>query len=103
MTAYIEVALAWLFKNQKGRDAKSFYNQPAFSDHKEQTISITSPDCGPSPASLGVEYTYDAPGGNCKIPSLEWKAPPSIAGAVKEWLLVSEDPDVPLPTPIAHG
>jgi hypothetical protein len=102
MTAYIEVTLAWLFKNQKGRDAKSFYTVSAFDEHKEQTIEITSPDCGPSPAALSVEYTIDGPGG-CKIPSLEWKAPPRIAGSVKEWLLVAEDPDVPLPSPIAHG
>jgi hypothetical protein len=102
MTAYIEVTLAWLFKNQKGRDDKSFYSFPAFNDHKEQTIEITSPDCGSSPAALSVEYTIDGPGG-AKIPSLEWKAPAGIADAVKEWLLVSEDPDVPLPTPITHG
>lgn len=100
MTAYIEVTLSWLFKNQKGRDAKSFYTNPAFANHKEQTIDITSPDCGPSPAALSVEYTHDGAG---KIPSLEWKAPGSIAASVKEWLLVSEDPDAPLPTPIAHG
>jgi len=103
MAAYLEVTLAWLFKNQKGRDAKSFYTVPAFDNHKEQTIEITSPDCGPSPAALSVDYTFDAPGGAAKIPSLEWKAPTDIATSVKEWLLVSEDPDVPLPTPIAHG
>ena len=40
---------------------------------------------------------------NAKIPTLEWKAPADIAGKVKEWLLVCEDPDVPLPTPISHG
>lgn len=102
MTAYLEVALAWLFKNQKGRDGKSFYTVSALEDHRERTIEITSPDCGPTPAALSVEYTFDGPGGG-KFPSLEWKAPASIAGAVKEWLLVSEDPDVPLPSPVAHG
>ncbi|KAB5558435.1 hypothetical protein GE09DRAFT_113606 [Coniochaeta sp. 2T2.1] len=100
MTAYIEVALSWLFKNQKGRDAKSFYTYPAFDSHKDQTIEINSPELGSSPAALSVEHTHDGVG---KIPSLEWKAPTEMAGEVKEWLLVCEDPDAPLPTPIAHG
>ncbi|KAB5570285.1 phosphatidylethanolamine-binding protein [Coniochaeta sp. 2T2.1] len=100
MTAYIEVTLSWLFKNQKGRDAKSFYTHSAFDNHKDQTIEITSPDLGSSPAALSVEYTYDGVG---KIPSLKWKAPTEMVGEVKEWLLVCEDPDAPLPTPIAHG
>ena len=100
MTAIIEVTLSWLFKNAKGRDEKSFFNGPAFADSKEQTIAITSPDCGPTDATLAVEYTADGSG---RIPTLEWTAPPDIAPKVKEWLMVSEDPDVPLPAPIAHG
>jgi phosphatidylethanolamine-binding protein (PEBP) family uncharacterized protein len=100
MTALIEVTASWLLRNKKGRDAKSFYTIPAFDNHKEKTIEITSPDCGPTPATLSADYTADGTG---KIPSLEWKAPESIAASVKEWLLICEDVDAPLPTPICHG
>jgi hypothetical protein len=100
MTAVIEGVLGWIFQNQKGRDAKAFTTLPAFDNFKEPTIDITSPDCGATNSTLGVEYTHDGAG---TIPTLEWKAPEAIAGSVKEWLLISEDPDAPLPTPICHG
>jgi phosphatidylethanolamine-binding protein (PEBP) family uncharacterized protein len=100
MTAIIEVTLAYLFQNAKGRDNKLFFRGPAFADFKEPTISLASPDCGETDATLAKEYTADGGG---RIPTLEWKAPEDIAPRVREWLLVSEDPDAPLPTPIAHG
>ncbi|KAI1417766.1 PEBP-like protein [Hypoxylon sp. FL1857] len=101
MTALIEVALSWLFKDAKGHDSKSFYTGPAFANVKDkQEIIVTAPDCGPTNSVLGVEYTHDGDG---KFPTLRWEAPPHIAEQVKEWLLISEDPDAPLPTPICHG
>ena len=96
MTAYIEVAASWLFKNAKGRDAKLIPTLPAFSEHPEPTISITSPDCGSDGATLGKEYMH---GGEGRCPALKWE---SVEG-VKEWVLFCEDPDAPLPTPICHG
>ncbi|KAI8715525.1 hypothetical protein NCS52_01060400 [Fusarium sp. LHS14.1] len=96
MTAYIEVAASWLFKNAKGRDAKAFFTHPAFTSHPEPTLSITSPDCGIDSSTLGKEYMH---GGERRFPELTWDS----HEGVKEWLLVSEDPDAPLPTPICHG
>lgn len=101
MTALIEVSLSWLFKNAKGHDAKSFYTHPAFADFQDKReIVVTAPEIGPTNSKLDVEYTHDGAG---KFPTLHWEAPAHIAGKVKEWLLVSEDPDAPLPTPICHG
>jgi phosphatidylethanolamine-binding protein (PEBP) family uncharacterized protein len=96
----LEVTVSWLFANAKGRDAKSFYTRPALTSFTDQTITVTSPDCGTSGSKLDVDYTQDGVG---KFPALQWSAPSEIASEVKEWLLVSEDPDAPLPTPIAHG
>jgi len=100
MAAIIEVTLSYLLKNQKGRDEKAFFKGPAFASLKEPTISLASPDCGESNGTLTKEYTHDGGG---RIPILEWTAPEDIAPQVREWLLVSEDPDAPLPTPICHG
>lgn len=47
-----------------------------------------------------MEYTFDGAG---KFPALSWQGPEDVKDTVKEWLLVTEDPDAPLPTPIAHG
>ncbi|KAI1312209.1 PEBP-like protein [Xylaria venustula] len=98
--AVIEVSLSWLFANARGRDAKSFFTRPAFAGFKEQSVVVTSPDCGASGSKFAIDNTQDGDG---KFPALQWSAPPSIADRVKEWLLVSEDPDAPLPTPICHG
>ncbi|KAK3942989.1 PEBP-like protein [Diplogelasinospora grovesii] len=100
MIPVVEVTLSWLFKNARGRDEKCFFKSPAFADHPEQTITVTSPDCGPANTTLTTDYTQDGIG---RIPTLEWAAPDSIKGSVKEWLVVNEDPDAPLPTPICHG
>ncbi|KAK9414170.1 hypothetical protein SUNI508_02269 [Seiridium unicorne] len=100
MATYLEVTISWLFKNFRGRDEKLFVKNPAFNSHPTPTIPITSPDCGATDAQLGVDYTHDGAG---KFPELSWDVPEELQGKVKEWLLVSEDPDAPLPTPIAHG
>ncbi|RYP79752.1 hypothetical protein DL770_006541 [Monosporascus sp. CRB-9-2] len=100
-TALLEVMLSWLLAKSKGHDAKSFYTRPAFAEHAEQTVAVASPECGPSGAALRPEeHTHDGAG---RFPALQWKAPPALADRVREWLLVCEDPDAPLPTPIAHG
>lgn len=96
MTAYLEVAASWLFKNYRGRDAGLFTTLPPFATHPSPTIAISSPDCGADGATLGKEYMH---GGEGRIPELSWE---TVEG-VKEWVLVSEDPDAPLPTPICHG
>jgi len=100
MTAVVEVTLSYLFRNAKGRDAKSFFKGPAFAAVPDPTIPITSPDCGATNATLSRAYMAEGGG---QIPILEWTAPDDIAPRVREWLLVSEDPDAPLPTPICHG
>lgn len=105
MQAIVEVTLSWLFKNARGRDEKSFYRAPAFADLPEPTVAVTSPEvAGPgslaAPAQLGAEHSADGAG---RIPPLEWEEPEALAGKVEEWLLVVEDPDAPLPTPIVHG
>ncbi|KAK8050007.1 hypothetical protein PG994_011737, partial [Apiospora phragmitis] len=86
--------------NFKHRDDKLFVKRPAFADHPAPTISVTSPDCGETDAQLSIAYTADGMG---QHPGLSWAAPADVRDQVQEWLLVSEDPDAPLPTPIARG
>ncbi|KAK8113699.1 hypothetical protein PG999_005768 [Apiospora kogelbergensis] len=100
MSALIEVTLSWLLQNFKHRDDKLFVKGPAFAHHPKPTLSVTSPDCGETDAQLAVAYTADGLGAH---PELTWTAPAAVQDQVREWLLVSEDPDAPLPTPIAHG
>ncbi len=100
MTALLEVTLAYLLQNKRGRDEKSFFKGPAFASFMEPTISLTSPDCGETNGTFSKEYIFEGGG---RFPTLEWKASDDIAPKVKEWLLVSEDPDAPFSTPNCHG
>ncbi|KAH7144017.1 phosphatidylethanolamine-binding protein [Dactylonectria macrodidyma] len=96
MIAYLEVAASWLFMNHRGRDAKAFTTHPAFASCREPTLYVTSPDCGADGATLGKAYMA---GGEGKIPELRWNS----AEGIKEWLIVNEDFDAPLPMPVCHG
>ncbi|RDW82395.1 hypothetical protein BP6252_03507 [Coleophoma cylindrospora] len=106
---YVEYTASLLFQNVKGHDVGLFIKSPAFTNDAKlakPTIVITSPDCGPSPAKLNVEYTqfYDPPTA-VKMPSLSWDLPADIQENVKEYVLLCEDPDAPSfsKTPSLHG
>lgn len=104
MHPVVEVTLSWLLSSAKGRDEKSFYRSPAFKGLQEPTIDITSTECGAGslvePAQLKKEHSHDGEG---KFPGLRWQTPPAIAGKVREWLVVVEDRDAPLPTLLCMG
>ncbi|EFQ25022.1 hypothetical protein CGRA01v4_06677 [Colletotrichum graminicola] len=100
MIRYVEVSLSWISKNIRGHDAKAFYNSPVFASHADPTITVTSPDCGESPGTMGPEYIGGSGG---RIPALSWDVPSDLEPEVREWLLVVEDMDAPLPMAICHG
>lgn len=94
---YFMYGLGRLLINQKGRDKGLFLKTPIFESMPEPTFTIQSPDCGPSESYVSEEYTGY---GEDRFPELAWKKPsPDVA----EYLLIVEDPDAPLPTPITHA
>jgi phosphatidylethanolamine-binding protein (PEBP) family uncharacterized protein len=96
---FIEGCLGSLFSNAKGRDAKLFIKERAFSSFPEPTFVVESPDCGPSGSAMGEDYSQL---GSERFPLLKWNTD-SLAPEIKEYLIIVEDPDAPLPTPITHG
>ncbi len=97
----IEGALGTLLQSQKGRDAKLFCGPatPAFASISEPTITVTSPDCGPSGSTFPIAYSAI---GADQFPILQWDIG-SLGTEVKEYVVIVEDPDAPLPSPIVHG
>ncbi|KAF2243491.1 PEBP-like protein [Trematosphaeria pertusa] len=93
----LEYCLGRLLFQRRGYDADCLFNTHAFRNHPKPTISISSPDCGASGAQLSSEYSKFGSG---RIPSLTW---PRAAPNVKEYLLLSEDPDAPLGHANVHG
>lgn len=103
----IESALGGTFASYRGHDDKLFIKSPAFQSHPEATITITSPECGPSISSLQIHHT---PLGENRFPELTWSplAPTTEESSprsaiITEYLVIVEDPDAPLPMPITHG
>lgn len=94
---YIEYGFSRLFSKAKGRDARLFTKGPAFSQCPGPTISVECPEVGPSGSQLHVDHSAEGAG---HFPSLQW---PAASPETKEFLLISEDPDAPLPGPIVHG
>ncbi len=100
---YIEYFLARLFLNAKGKDAKLFTRSPLFANIPNN-ITVTSPSLGTSPAHLSTEHSQF---GTLEFPDLSWSLSSSDGEVgmddVKEWFLIVEDPDAPLPIVPNHG
>jgi len=95
----IEGCLGTLLSSQKGRDAKLFTKSAAFASFPEPTFAVESPDCGSSGSAMAADYSQL---GSERFPVLRWDPGP-LAAEIKEYLIIVEDPDAPLPSPIVHG
>lgn len=93
----IEYGLGRLLFNVKAHDNKLFTKGPAFASLIEPTFEVNSPDCGPSNSIMKLEYTQLS---EDRFPELKWSTP---SPDVKEYLLVVEDADAPLPFTPTHG
>ena len=98
----MESSLGRLFYSFRARDAKLFTKSTPFATHPNPTIIVSSPECGSSsPSPL---HTLHTPLGANQFPEIIWSLPPELSvDEVKEYLLVVEDPDAPLPSPVVHG
>nr|ULT85509.1 maleidride PEBP type 2 [Wicklowia aquatica] len=94
---YIEYALGTLLSCIRGHDSKLFTKGPAFSDFPAPNINLECPECGPTGSAMHYHHTSFAAE---DFPHLTWKDTPP--GTV-EYLLVVEDADSPIPSPVCHG
>ncbi|KAL1626727.1 hypothetical protein SLS56_006720 [Neofusicoccum ribis] len=95
---YIEYYLSKLFYSFRAHDAKLFTKLPAFAALPEPNIKLESPESGPSGSQMHVDNTQDGKG---EFPHLVWSKPAGLD--VREYILICEDVDAPLPFPIAHS
>ncbi|RHZ54140.1 YbhB/YbcL family Raf kinase inhibitor-like protein [Aspergillus thermomutatus] len=81
----------------KAQYEKLFTSGPAFANYPYPTIPLNCSEIGPSGSTLGVDHME---GGAGFFPALEW---PSPSNNIREYVLVSEDPDAPFPHSVIHG
>ena len=103
LAARTEAIIGSLLKSARGHDAKLFVNSAPFKPHRSPPLDVTSPECGDTNSPLLIAHT---PLGENRVPELSWsrrltngEAGPDIA----EYLIIVEDPDAPLPSPVVHG
>lgn len=93
---YVEWFLSWLLSNVRSHEAARFIKGPAFASLPDPTITVTSADCGPSGSNMSLDHTQE---GKDLFPQLSWTSVPET----QEYLLICQDVDAPLPSPIVHG
>jgi phosphatidylethanolamine-binding protein (PEBP) family uncharacterized protein len=94
---YIEYGISRIFASAKGRDARLFTKGPAFAQVPNPTLALDCIEVGPSGSKMHDDLSAEGAG---RFPTLSW---PAATSDIKEYLLISEDPDAPLPSPIIHG
>lgn len=93
---FIEYFLSWCLRNVRGHDARLFTKGAAFASLSTPSIEVTSLDCGPSGSDMKLEHTQF---GENRFPTLTW---PLATTDIKEYILICEDADIPLPGGIAQ-
>ncbi|KAL2216419.1 phosphatidylethanolamine-binding protein [Thermoascus aurantiacus ATCC 26904] len=97
---YLQYGLGKLFSPIRGHDSKLLTNGPAFKDIPQPNMSLEAPECGPSGARLLDNHSMLARDGKGDFPELRWTPPPEAD--VKEYVLICEDIDLPIPALVAH-
>ena len=102
---YIEWSLGTLLSYARGHDAALLTRSPAFAGIPE-SIEVSS-DIGPSDTHFSIEHTgHGSEGKRNLFPGIEWSAPVALKNEIKEYLVMIEDPDAPIPPRImqaVHG
>ncbi|OOF91579.1 hypothetical protein ASPCADRAFT_134125 [Aspergillus carbonarius ITEM 5010] len=102
LLAYIQLVVFKVLYFIRDHDKYLIVKSAAFAHLPHPNMKLESPECGLPGGVLLDHHTYldGAKGG--KFPELRWNTPP--AGDVKEFVLICEDPDVPIPFMVfVHG
>ncbi|KAI9935055.1 hypothetical protein MW887_000676 [Aspergillus wentii] len=99
--AYLQYALGKLFYRVRGHDAKQIIYTDAFKGLTNPNIALEATDCGPSGSVMLNDHTCLAEDGVGRFPDLRWN-PPELIDDVKEYVLICEDIDLPIPGLVIH-
>ncbi|KAJ5528282.1 hypothetical protein N7513_012441 [Penicillium frequentans] len=98
---YLTYFLGRLFYPFRGHDSRQFIYSPAFKDIPKPNMTLECKECGPSGSKLLLHHTSLAEDGIGCIPELKW-TPPQVTEPIEEYVLISEDIDIPIPFLVIH-
>ncbi|KAL3433279.1 phosphatidylethanolamine-binding protein [Aspergillus tetrazonus] len=98
----ITFALSRILYRIRGHDSRQILKHRAFRHYPEPNIILEAPECGQSGSHLLPNHTCLDDGKVGKMPELRWRPPSHLN--VKQYVLVCEDLDAPIPfSIITHG
>ncbi|KAJ3157247.1 hypothetical protein HDU89_002659 [Geranomyces variabilis] len=102
ITSYLELAVGSVLTTFVKRPAdpmQTIFTRRAIFERLEPKFAITSQDLGESGATFPIDYIHDGEG---RFPHLTWERS-ELPVKTKQLLMIIEDPDAPLSTPVVHG
>ena len=103
ISSYFEVVAGTLLKGVHGHDSNLVCKSPAFLHVGDPVLEVHAPECGPSGSPLQLHHSQLAGDGTQgAFPHLQWSRPVGSPAKVVEFVIVVEDPDVPIPTACPH-
>jgi phosphatidylethanolamine-binding protein (PEBP) family uncharacterized protein len=97
----LQFVLGRLLYPIRGHDSRQIIYDPAFKDITKPNMSLESIECGPSGSKLLPHHTCLAEDRIGCLPNLRWTSP-ECNEPVKEYLLICEDIDIPIPCLVIH-
>ena len=97
---HVQYGLGRLFYPIRGHDSRQLVLCPAFRFFPRPNMTLESVECGEIGSSLLNHHTCLDENGEGKFPELRWTPPPS--GEVREYVLICEDLDLPIPYLVIH-
>jgi phosphatidylethanolamine-binding protein (PEBP) family uncharacterized protein len=98
---YLAFILGRLLYPIRGHDSRQIIHCQAFKDLPEPNMTLEAPDIGPSGSKLPLHCTCKAEDGMGSLPELHWTVP-NCREEVKEYILLCEDLDPPIPFLVVH-
>ncbi|KAE8351841.1 phosphatidylethanolamine-binding protein [Aspergillus coremiiformis] len=99
---YLQYFLGRLLYRIRGHDAGQIVRTAAFRDLPQPNMKLEATECGPSGSLMLPYHTCLAADTKGNFPELHWTPPSKVE--VKEYVLISEDIDPPIPRfVVMHG
>ncbi|KAE8386327.1 phosphatidylethanolamine-binding protein [Aspergillus alliaceus] len=99
---YLQYFLGRLLYRIRGHDAGQIIRTKAFNHLPQSNMQLEATECGPSGSPMLPHHTCLAADKKGSIPELRWTPPPKVE--VREYVLISEDIDPPIPCfVVIHG